>query len=31
MPAKAQAKLLADRRTVLAEKACVEEPAKKKR
>jgi predicted DNA-binding protein (MmcQ/YjbR family) len=31
MPAKAQAKLLADRRKVLAEKACVQEPAKKKR
>ncbi len=31
MPAKEQAKLLADRRKVLAEKACVEEPAKKKR
>ena len=31
MPAKAQAKLLADRRQVLAEKACVKQATKKKR
>ena len=31
LSAKAQAKLLADRRKVLAEKACVKEPTKKKR
>ncbi len=31
MPTKAQAKVLADRRKVLAEKACLKEPTKKKR
>jgi len=31
LPAKAQAKLLADRRKVLAEKACVVDPPKKRR